>query len=254
MTLPTVTVTCAASDQNGNPVAGAKFEARLDRTETYQGFVVPEKVDGIADEAGVCLLQLWPNALGVAGSSYLVRATNPDTGKRFLNTNAVVPNSACNLHEILVQEPYPPIDAAQQALIAAQAALAPVTEQAAIATAAAEAAEADRLQADLDAQATAADRLQTGLDRQATAADRIATGQDRLQTGQDRTSTGADRLQTGLDRAQTGLDRTAAEQAAIDAQAAAAEAQNIVAGGVNIDGGHPDSIYGGLISIDAGTP
>lgn len=152
----TVPVTLTASDQNGSPVARARIIATLDTTEIYQGFVVPEQVEAFADANGVAVLNLWPNALGVAGSRYKVRAWNPDTGKRFLDVLAAVPNNACNLHEIIVQEPYPPIDAAQQAVIAAQA--------------------------------------------------------------------------------------------------AAAEAQNIVAGGVNIDGGHPDSIYGGLISIDAGTP
>lgn len=136
--LPTVPVTLIASDQNGNPVAGARIIAALDKTEIYQGLVAPEQVEVFADANGVAVLNLWPNALGVAGSRYKVRAWNPDTGKRFLDTTAVVPNNDCNLHEIIVQEPYPPIDAAEQALIAAQAALAPVTAQAVIATAAAQ--------------------------------------------------------------------------------------------------------------------
>jgi hypothetical protein len=134
MTVLTVAVTCTASDQNGPAVAGARYRAKLDRTEIYNGFVVPEVVDGIADANGVCVLQLWPNALGVAGSLYDITAINPDTGKKFLNTTISVPNSACNLHQILVQEPYPAIDAAQQALIAAQGALASVTAQTGIAT------------------------------------------------------------------------------------------------------------------------
>jgi len=134
MPVPTVNVTCTASDQNGNSVAGARYQAKLDQTEIYQGFVVAEVVDGVADANGVCVLRLWPNALGVAGSLYKITATNPDTGKKFLNTLVSVPNSACNLHQILVQEPYPAVDASQQALLAAQGALAPVTAQASIAT------------------------------------------------------------------------------------------------------------------------
>jgi hypothetical protein len=141
MSIPTVAVTCIAHDQNGNPVAGGLFRARLDRTETYNGFVVPEQVTGTADANGIAVLQLWPNALGVAGSSYRITAINPDTRQQYLNTTAVVPNSACNLHEIIVAAPFPPIDASEQALIAAQGALALVTAQAGIATAAA--AEAD---------------------------------------------------------------------------------------------------------------
>jgi hypothetical protein len=128
--LQTVAVTCTAYDQNGGPVAGGRVVAVLDQTEIDGGFVVPEKVEGVTDAQGVCVLQLWPNALGVAGSGYLIRAWNPDTGKRYLDARAVVPNSNCRLEDILVQEPYPAIDAAQQALIAAQGALAPVMQQA----------------------------------------------------------------------------------------------------------------------------
>lgn len=138
--ITTVSVTCRAHDQNGNPVAGARFQATLSATETDNGFVVPERIEGVADAAGVCVLELWPNALGVAGSSYQIRAWNPDTGRRFLDVRAVVPNSDCLLEQIIVQEPYPEIDAAEQALIAAQGALAPVTAQAAAAAASATAA------------------------------------------------------------------------------------------------------------------
>jgi hypothetical protein len=141
MSIPTVAVTCIAYDQNGNPVIGGLFRARLDRTETYNGFVVPEQVTGTADANGVVVLQLWPNALGVAGSSYRITAINPDTRQQYLNTTAVVPNSACNLHEIIVAAPFPPVDASEQALIAAQGALALVTAQAGIATNAATEAE-----------------------------------------------------------------------------------------------------------------
>jgi len=120
MTTPTVAVTCTANDQSGNPVAGARFKAKLNQTEIYGGFVVPELVEAIADASGVAVLNLWPNALGVAGSLYTVSASDPLTGKKFLNTTASVPNSPCRLHDILVQEPYPALDAAAQALIAAQ--------------------------------------------------------------------------------------------------------------------------------------
>lgn len=130
----TVPVTLTAYDQNGAPVSGARVTARLDQTEIQNGFVVPELVEGTSDALGVCVLQLWPNALGVAGSMYRVQSWNPDTGKKYLDSMVSVPNSACNLHEILVQEPYPAIDAAQQVLMAAQAALAGATVQAVIST------------------------------------------------------------------------------------------------------------------------
>ena len=120
--LPTVPVTFTAFDQNGNPVANARVQAALQVTEIDAGFVVPEKVEAFSDAQGVVVLDLWPNALGVNSSVYRVQAWNPDTGRKFLDTTCVVPNSPCNLHEILVQAPYPPLDASAQALVAAQAA------------------------------------------------------------------------------------------------------------------------------------
>ena len=128
--LPTVAVTFTAYDQNGGAIEGARVLAKLDQTETYQGFVVPEQIEVATDAYGVAVLNLWPNALGAAGSKYRVRAWSPETGAKFLDVTISVPNSNCALEQILVQEPYPPIDAAEQALIAAQAALAPVTAQA----------------------------------------------------------------------------------------------------------------------------
>lgn len=161
-TLHTVPVTCKAFDQNGNPVVDGRFVAKLNTPEIYQGFVVPEEAEAYTDSTGTCVLNLWPNALGVAGSGYLMKAWNPDTGKLFLNGLAVVPNQACNLESILSLAPYPEIDASQQAMIASQAVLATVTSMVAGATASQEAAaaseaaaEADRLAA-LASQAAAA--------------------------------------------------------------------------------------------------
>ena len=134
MAAPTVNITCTASDQNGNPVAFARYVAKLNQTEIYQGFIVVEQVEVLANAQGVAVLALFPNALGVAGSLYKIKAYNPDTGGKFLDTTISVPNMACNLHDILVQAPYPTIDAAQQAVIAAQGIYLSVTGQTAIAT------------------------------------------------------------------------------------------------------------------------
>lgn len=113
----TVPVTCTASDQNGNPVAGARILATLDRTEIYNGFVVPERLEAFADASGTCVLNLWPNTLGVAGSTYRVQSWNPDTGKKFLDALALVPNQPCLLSEILVGDPPAGYDSATQALL-----------------------------------------------------------------------------------------------------------------------------------------
>ena len=42
MTITTVAVSFSAADQNGNPISGARYVARLDKTEKYNGLVVPE--------------------------------------------------------------------------------------------------------------------------------------------------------------------------------------------------------------------
>ena len=170
MTTTTVAVTCQANDQNGNPVAGAVLTAKLNQTEIYNGFVVPEKVEAIADTNGVAVLNLWPNELGVNGSMYTITAINPDTGKKFLNTTVSVPNSACFLHNIVTAEPYPAIDASAQALAAAQGALALVTAQADIATAKAVLAADAVVLTHADVEATGADRIATSLDAEAVAA------------------------------------------------------------------------------------
>lgn len=156
MSLPTVAVTLTAYDQNGHPVSGARVLAQLNKTEVFSGFVVPERVSALTDALGVATLNLFPNELGASGSLYRVQAWNPDTGARFLDATAAVPNSSCRLEQILVQEPYPPIDAAQQALQAAQAALAPVTTQAQAAAASANASAASAAAA-LNSQVAAAD-------------------------------------------------------------------------------------------------
>lgn len=122
MNTPTIEVTCTAHDQNGNPIVGGRITARLDRTETYQGFVVPEKVEVITNDQGIAILNLWPNELGSAGSSYRIQAWNPDTGKKYLDAMAVVPNLHCKLEDIVALEPYPQDDYAAIALAGARAA------------------------------------------------------------------------------------------------------------------------------------
>lgn len=207
MSIPTVAVTCTAYDQNGNAVAGGTFRARLNSTEIYNGFVVPEQVTGVADASGVCVLQLWPNALGVAGSAYRITAINPDTGQKYLDTTAVVPNSACNLHQIIVAAPYPTVDASQQALVAAQGALAAVTAQAGIATTKA---------AEASASATTA-ATQAGI---ATTQAGTATTQAGIATIQATTAT----TQADIAAIQAGIATTKASEASASAATATTQA------------------------------
>lgn len=116
MTVTTVPVRVSVYDQVGDPIAGGRVTARLDRTEISGALVFPELTVSSTDQAGLCILHLWPNALGSRGSSYRIQAYNPDDGRRCLDAQVVVPNSPCRLEEILQLDPFPARDAAQQAL------------------------------------------------------------------------------------------------------------------------------------------
>jgi hypothetical protein len=99
--LTTVALTVFAFDEHGGTLAGAPVRAKLTRTDIdpVAGYVVPEEVFTTTDASGVAVLRLWPNALGANGSKYLVRITNPDTG-RVLRLTASLPNADCLLHQV----------------------------------------------------------------------------------------------------------------------------------------------------------
>ena len=120
MSLPTVPVLFIARDQTGDPLPGARVEAKLNRVEILDGFVVPEIVTAIADVNGECTLQLFPNVLGSAGSAYRVQAWD-SSNKLFLQGYAVVPNAPCELHDILVATAAPSLDMAVSAAARAAA-------------------------------------------------------------------------------------------------------------------------------------
>jgi hypothetical protein len=165
MTAPTVAVTVSLDAMGGPALAGVVVHATLDKNELYGGVVISKQVRGTTDVNGDVVLHLFPNApapagLGTQGSTYRVTATVP--GGRPLNVQARVPNAACNLHEILVDDEAVPLDAAEIAISQAQGAVTTATAQAGIATAAA-------------ATATAQAGIATGAAGTATAQAAIAT-------------------------------------------------------------------------------
>ena len=203
-TITTVPVTCRALRPDGTPIAGGTIRFLLSEPDTENGVVVPREVGYTTDSTGMAVAQLWPNSKGGAGTTYRVLVNDPLGGITSLGT-ATVPNSACNLWQIIDLGPPTTVDAATLAKLAAQ-------QAAAEASASATAAHADRVQADSDATATAADRVQTGLDS--------------LQTGSDRTQTGEDRVQTGLDRTSTTASASAAAGSALAAAGSASSASS----------------------------
>ncbi len=214
MAVPTVRVVCHVRDQAGMNVAGVQVRALLDTTEVYDGFLVPRLHEAVTDEAGACELWLWPNALGVKASAYTVVALAPGQGRPLFTVRAVVPNSDCRLEQIIVAEPYPAVDAAQQALIAAQGALAPVTAQAQAAAASAlvaQDAEDGALAAETAAQASAA--AAQASEQAAATSEASASSSATTATGAAQTATAAaDDAEAARDAAQAAAT-TSTEQA-----------------------------------------
>ena len=161
MTILTVPVTCIAHDQGGNPVSGALFTFELVRkgtnnrlsrvSEIYQGFVAPELIEVVANDEGLAVVNLFPNALGVKGSQYRVTATNPEDGEVFLAGLATIPNAPTSLHLVMEVEPLPPLNDVQ---VAAASALASANAANNSKNAAAQ----SEANANEDAQSTAEDR------------------------------------------------------------------------------------------------
>lgn len=96
-----VAVRVYAADQNGNPVQQAAVTAQLNRVEIDPtvGYVLPEEVEGVTNSEGICILMLWPNALGATESRYVFTITNPDTDG-LMSVTATVPDVDCDLHLI----------------------------------------------------------------------------------------------------------------------------------------------------------
>jgi len=105
MALTTVVVTIHVDDTDG-PAVGVKVNFRLNRTEVYQGHIIPEFVTVTTDGSGDATISIWPNALGSTESSYEV--TMIDANSRFMTSFlATIPNSACNLWEVANLPVYP---------------------------------------------------------------------------------------------------------------------------------------------------
>lgn len=144
MTAPTVALTVDLSSLGGAALSGVTVTAKLDRNEVYNGFVIAKPVTGVTVN-GVVVLNVFPNApsptgLGTTGSVLEVSAVVP--GGRTLKERALVPNTACRLENIRLFDEPVPLDAAQTALLQAQAAVTTAAGSAAAAATSAAAAAA----------------------------------------------------------------------------------------------------------------
>ena len=119
MSIPTVNVTAVVHGQDGDPIEGAVVTAKLDREDRYNGLVVRKTARGKTNANGELILELFPNALGVAGSSYQVTVQTKEGSVRY---EAVVPNQDCSLSSIVGLSPTPALSAAEVILREANAA------------------------------------------------------------------------------------------------------------------------------------
>ena len=100
MTVPTVNVTAAIYDQSGAPVVGATVTAEQVGVDLYNAqYVWPATQTFTTDVNGQVTMPLFPNAIGLLGSYYHIKATNA-AGKKYLDTTCVVPNSNTDLSVI----------------------------------------------------------------------------------------------------------------------------------------------------------
>lgn len=120
--IPTCLVQATIRGQDGEPLPGAIVTAVLDRTERYQGYVVPSRIQVTTDDSGQVEIPLFPNVLGAHGSQYRITARGPD--KRLaLDVTATVPDEAsAELYVIADHGPPPTLTDAEIALQGAQTA------------------------------------------------------------------------------------------------------------------------------------
>lgn len=116
--IPTVKVTARFADQRGRPVHRALITMRLATVERYAGYVVPRETRAETDPDGKAVLEVWPNELGTESSEYVVTVLFPEACAvngahhshlpplRSIRGHAVVPNSDCNLQDIMELPPY----------------------------------------------------------------------------------------------------------------------------------------------------
>lgn len=96
---PTVAVIVRVYGPSSVGVPRAPIQAQLSQDVRFQGFTIPATVIGETDDHGLCVMRLWPNALGDVPTNYKFTITNPDSGKRKI-VFASLPNHDVFLDEI----------------------------------------------------------------------------------------------------------------------------------------------------------
>lgn len=93
--IPTVETRICCQDSQGKTVSGALVTATLTTQERYLGQAVPTSAQGVTNDFGVVVLNLFPNDLGSEGSAYSLTAQFPLGGTivRFV----AIPYASCDI-------------------------------------------------------------------------------------------------------------------------------------------------------------
>lgn len=93
----TANITVTLTDTSGDPLVGARVNAKLFVPDRMDDFIVPENsnVTGTTDAAGQCVLALWPNSANTDISTYYrFRAWHPVTKAKVLDVCGYVDGDA----------------------------------------------------------------------------------------------------------------------------------------------------------------
>ena len=105
---------------DGNPVAGARLTATLDRPDyTDDGSVLPLRVSSVSDESGTASIDIFSNLDGTQDSRYVISVTQGSV--LFLSAQVQMPRANTALENLVDITPITPEYSTAAALSAAQA-------------------------------------------------------------------------------------------------------------------------------------
>ncbi len=154
--LDTYTLTVPVFGSDGNPVAGARVAATLDKTDyTTAGAMLPKSMAALTDDDGMCELALVSNLIGTQDSRYRITIRSA-AGSLIATATIQMPEANSTLQQLV---DVLPISTEYSTAAAISAAIATAKAQ----------------QTASDAAQTAEDRLATGNDRSAVSEDKQIT-------------------------------------------------------------------------------
>jgi hypothetical protein len=117
--MTTYTVSIVALQATGQPLPNGRVELKLNGLDVIGGMVAPEPIPAALDANGLGSVVLLSNIDGTQGRLYDVTFYDQNGGLIWSGT-ARIPQSNCNLHDVLNLTAPPALSDAQAAQLAAQ--------------------------------------------------------------------------------------------------------------------------------------